>query len=50
MTTAAEKLRAELPGRELILGVDRLDYTKGIPLRLEAFRFALRAIPSCRSV
>lgn len=45
VTAAAEKLRAELPGRELILGVDRLDYTKGIPLRLEAFRFALRAYP-----
>lgn len=42
---AAERLRAELPGRELILGVDRLDYTKGIPLRLEAFRRALRNHP-----
>lgn len=42
---AAEALRAELPNRELILGVDRLDYTKGIPLRLEAFRTALRRHP-----
>lgn len=25
-------------GRRVILGVDRMDYTKGIPLRLEAFR------------
>lgn len=43
--SAAEALRAELPNRELILGVDRLDYTKGIPLRLAAFRTALRRYP-----
>lgn len=42
---AAEALRAELPQRELLLGVDRLDYTKGIPLRLDAFRTALRKYP-----
>jgi trehalose 6-phosphate synthase len=35
----AEKLRAKVgPYRKVILGVDRLDYTKGIDLRLEAFR------------
>lgn len=35
----AEKLRAKIgPYRKVILGVDRLDYTKGIDLRLEAFR------------
>jgi trehalose 6-phosphate synthase len=35
----AEELRSSLGGgRKLILGVDRLDYTKGIDLRLEAFR------------
>ena len=28
---------ASLSGRALIIGVDRLDYSKGIPLRLEAF-------------
>lgn len=38
-------LRALLPGRKLILGVDRLDYTKGIPQRLEAFRSALARFP-----
>ncbi|MFZ5493416.1 MAG: alpha,alpha-trehalose-phosphate synthase (UDP-forming) [Pseudomonadota bacterium] len=42
---AADALRAELPNRELILGADRLDYTKGIPLRLEAFRTALHKYP-----
>ncbi|MEZ4502380.1 MAG: trehalose-6-phosphate synthase [Dehalococcoidia bacterium] len=30
-------------GRRILLGVDRLDYTKGIPLRLEAFDRALHA-------
>jgi trehalose 6-phosphate synthase len=29
----------------LILGIDRLDYTKGIPERLEAFRTALTKFP-----
>jgi trehalose 6-phosphate synthase len=34
----AEALRAQLGGgRKVILGVDRLDYTKGIDLRLQAF-------------
>jgi len=32
-----ETLGASYQGRKLILGVDRLDYTKGIPMRLEAF-------------
>jgi alpha,alpha-trehalose-phosphate synthase [UDP-forming] len=27
-----------VPGRKIVLGVDRLDYTKGIPQKLEAFR------------
>jgi trehalose 6-phosphate synthase/phosphatase len=41
----AAALHAQLPDRQLILGVDRLDYTKGIPERLEAFRLALRRFP-----
>ena len=41
----ATQLRAQLPNRQLILGVDRLDYTKGIPHRLEAFRNALVRYP-----
>ncbi|MFH0751770.1 MAG: bifunctional alpha,alpha-trehalose-phosphate synthase (UDP-forming)/trehalose-phosphatase [Chloroflexota bacterium] len=31
-------LGAQHPGRRLVLAVDRLDYTKGIPERLRAFR------------
>ncbi|MBE0642504.1 MAG: trehalose-6-phosphate synthase [Bacteroidetes bacterium] len=34
-----------LPDRQIVLGVDRLDYTKGIPYRLKAFRSALRHHP-----
>lgn len=33
----AEKLRKDVGVRSLIIGIDRLDYTKGIPTRLEAF-------------
>lgn len=35
------KLRAAFPGCQLMLGADRLDYSKGIPERLRAFRDAL---------
>ncbi len=34
-------LRARFQGRRVLLGVDRLDYTKGIPERLRAFEFLL---------
>ena len=37
----ARELRAAFPGCQLMLGVDRLDYSKGIPERLRAFRDAL---------
>ncbi|CAG0942524.1 trehalose 6-phosphate synthase [Gammaproteobacteria bacterium] len=37
----AAAMRRQLHDRQLILGVDRLDYTKGIPERLEAFGLAL---------
>jgi trehalose 6-phosphate synthase/phosphatase len=35
---ALEKLRRRFEGRRLLLSVDRLDYTKGIPQRLRAYR------------
>ncbi|HET6468790.1 MAG TPA: trehalose-6-phosphate synthase, partial [Geminicoccaceae bacterium] len=38
----AERLKATLMGRRLIIGVDRLDYSKGIPERLRAFEQLLR--------
>ncbi|MGA1869963.1 MAG: alpha,alpha-trehalose-phosphate synthase (UDP-forming) [bacterium] len=33
------------PNRKIILGVDRLDYTKGIPWRLRSFKKALERYP-----
>jgi trehalose 6-phosphate synthase len=41
-------LRAHLPHRKLIFGVDRLDYTQGIPHRLRAFENALDRYPELR--
>ncbi|MGC9325754.1 MAG: alpha,alpha-trehalose-phosphate synthase (UDP-forming) [Desulfomonilia bacterium] len=41
-------IHANLPRRQLILGVDRLDYTKGIPLRLLAYEHALATYPELR--
>jgi trehalose 6-phosphate synthase len=40
---------ATLNGRRLVIGADRLDYTKGIPLRLRAFEQLLRDQPDLRS-
>jgi trehalose 6-phosphate synthase len=37
----AQQLRATFPDCQLILGLDRLDYSKGIPERLRAYRDAL---------
>ncbi|MFH1501799.1 MAG: trehalose-6-phosphate synthase [Candidatus Eisenbacteria bacterium] len=39
---SAWHVHENLPDRQLILGIDRMDYTKGIPYRLEAFRHLLR--------
>jgi len=38
-------IRAAYPNRTILLGVDRLDYSKGIPQRLEALRLALQKHP-----
>jgi trehalose 6-phosphate synthase/phosphatase len=35
---ALQKLRRRFEGRRILLSVDRLDYTKGIPQRLRAYR------------
>ncbi len=42
---AAWYLHENLRGRQLMLGVDRLDYTKGIPERFLAFERALEKYP-----
>jgi len=41
-------IHENLPKRQLILGVDRLDYTKGIPDKLEAFQKLLTLYPDLR--
>ena len=48
VSDTAWTIHANIPDRQIILGVDRLDYTKGIPLRLEAFRNALIRFPDLR--
>jgi trehalose 6-phosphate synthase len=45
----SQQLRANFPDCQLILGVDRLDYSKGIPERLRAYREALERHPELRS-
>lgn len=44
----AGRLEASLRGRKLMIGVDRLDYTKGIDKRLAAFERFLAATPSAK--
>ncbi|HET7844028.1 MAG TPA: alpha,alpha-trehalose-phosphate synthase (UDP-forming) [Xanthomonadales bacterium] len=39
---ACRRLADSLRGRELVVGVDRLDYSKGLPERLRAFQHLLR--------
>jgi trehalose-6-phosphate synthase len=41
----AATLRSAEAGRKLVLGIDRLDYTKGLPQKLEAYRLLLRSHP-----
>ncbi len=45
VSESAWYIHEALPDRQIVLGVDRLDYTKGIPSRLEAFRNTLRRHP-----
>jgi len=47
--SANDSLGAMLGYRKLILGVDRLDYSKGIPERLEAFARLLERFPEWRN-
>jgi trehalose 6-phosphate synthase len=44
----SQQLLASFPDCQLILGSDRLDYSKGIPERLRAFRNALERYPELR--
>ncbi|MBV9331579.1 MAG: trehalose-6-phosphate synthase [Alphaproteobacteria bacterium] len=46
-STFVRRVRESVPG-ELVIGVDRLDYTKGLTLRLEAYETFLKANPQWR--
>jgi trehalose 6-phosphate synthase/phosphatase len=49
--TQAEAIRREAGGRRILLGIDRLDYTKGIPRRLQAVERLLSRHPGlCESI
>jgi trehalose 6-phosphate synthase/phosphatase len=45
---SAWHIHENLPNRQIVLGVDRMDYTKGIPIRLRAFRQLLQKYPQHR--
>ncbi|MGO9134793.1 MAG: trehalose-6-phosphate synthase [Methylovirgula sp.] len=45
---AAKRLEESVEGRALIIGVDRLDYSKGLPNRFEAFGRLLDRFPEHR--
>ncbi len=45
---ASADLEARLRGRKLLLGIDRLDYTKGLPEKLEALECLLEGEPGLR--
>jgi trehalose 6-phosphate synthase/phosphatase len=44
----AEQIRTDARGEKILLGIDRLDYTKGIPRRLLAFERLLERSPHWR--
>jgi trehalose 6-phosphate synthase/phosphatase len=48
VATKASELHTLLPKRKLVLGIDRLDYTKGIAFRLRAFQSLLERHPEVR--
>lgn len=46
--TRITRMRQNLDEQKIVFGLDRLDYSKGIPERLEAFRILLRKYPQLR--
>jgi alpha,alpha-trehalose-phosphate synthase [UDP-forming] len=48
IASRASLIRRDLLENTLVLGVDRLDYTKGIPERLKAFLILLQKFPELR--
>lgn len=48
-TEMYERMKQEYSRRKLLVGVDRLDYSKGLPQRLRAFRELLEKHPETRT-
>ena len=48
VTARATQIQHDVKTEQIILGVDRLDYTKGIPERLMAYRMLLQRYPELR--
>lgn len=48
VTKRSASFHEEFPNQKIILGVDRLDYTKGIPEKIEAYWTALKKYPELR--
>jgi trehalose 6-phosphate synthase/phosphatase len=48
VSESAWLIHENLPERQIVLGLDRMDYTKGIPYRLRAFRHLLANHPDIR--
>ncbi len=48
VTEKVQRLKETMPKSQLMLGVDRLDYSKGIPEKLRAFQVALETYPQLR--
>jgi trehalose 6-phosphate synthase/phosphatase len=48
VAAAIREIRGERPDQRILLGIDRLDYTKGIPRRLRAIERFLEQEPSWR--
>ncbi len=49
ISAKAAQFREKFASQKLVIGIDRLDYTKGIPDRLEAFRLMLEGHPEWRN-
>ncbi len=49
VTSRTGWLQRSMMGSDIVLGIDRLDYTKGIPERLRAFGNALERYPDLRT-
>ena len=47
-TEAYERLKASVEGKKTIIGVDRLDYSKGLPERFAGYRRFLEEHDECR--